>query len=153
MRAGTGRNRTLRGSRNLPARAADASDAPLEGVASAPSAQAFVAKVEQFCRRNLSRPIGVQDMARVAKMSRFHFSRQFDQARGVTPGRFLATLRIERAKRLLVDSELSVNEVAPLCGFADANYLCKVFRREYGVSPGRFKSSNGARTRDTDLSL
>lgn len=106
----------------------------------AQSLPAFVSAVEQFCRLNLARPIGVEDMARVAKMSRFHFSRQFEKARGVTPGYYLARLRLYKAMRLLARSELSLKEIAGLCGFGDANYLCKVFRKNYDVSPGRFRA-------------
>jgi AraC-like DNA-binding protein len=99
-------------------------------------APAFVAEVEQFCRRNLARPIGVEDMARVARMSRYHFSRQFGRARGISPGRYLATLRLDEARRLLTGGAHSVKEVAEQCGYGDANYFCKVFRRSFGVSPG-----------------
>lgn len=100
------------------------------------TAPAFVIEVEQFCRRNLARPIGVEDMARVARMSRYHFSRQFGRARGISPGRYLASLRLDEAKRLLTGGAHSVKEVAEQCGYGDANYFCKVFRRSFGVSPG-----------------
>jgi transcriptional regulator GlxA family with amidase domain len=109
-----------------------------------PRQVAWMGKVEQYCRRNLSRPIGVADMARVAKLSRFHFSRQFASARGVSPGHYLARLRLEEAKRLLAGSDLMVKEIAALCGFADANYLTKVFRRKCGITPGAFRSTRYA---------
>jgi AraC-like DNA-binding protein len=107
---------------------------------SAQPAPAFVLEVEHFCRLNLARPIGVQDMARVAKMSRFYFSRKFEKARGVSPGRYLARLRLDEATRLVAGSELTMGSIAGLCGFGDANYLCKVFRKNYGVSAGTFKT-------------
>ena len=103
------------------------------------AAPAFVFEVEQFCRRNLSRPIGVEDMARVARMSRYHFSRQFGRARGISPGRYLASLRLDEAKRLLAGGAHSVKEVAEQCGYGDANYFCKVFRRSFGMSPGTLR--------------
>jgi AraC-like DNA-binding protein len=112
---------------------------------SAQSVPVFVSEVERFCRLNLARLIGVEDMARVAKMNRFHFSRQFEKARGVTPGRYLAKLRIDKASRLAASGELSVKEIAAQCGFGNGNYLCKVFRKNYGVSPGTFKVLHGAR--------
>jgi AraC-like DNA-binding protein len=108
---------------------------------------AFVAKVEQFCQCNLSRPIGVEDMARVAKKSRFYFSRQFEKARGISPGRYLARLRLEEAKKLLVNSKLVLKEIAALCGFGDSNYLCKVFRKTHGVSPGVYRAARNAEAR------
>jgi AraC family transcriptional regulator len=102
---------------------------------------AFVLDVEKFCQLNLARPIGVDDMARVAKMSRFHFSRQFEKARGISPGRYLATLRLEEAMRLIASRQFTVKKVAEECGFGDANYFCKVFRKSFGVSPGAYRAS------------
>ncbi len=110
-----------------------------------PSAQpvpAFVLDVEKFCQLNLARPIGVDDMARVAKMSRFHFSRQFEKVRGISPGRYLASLRLEEAMRLIAGSRFTVKKVAEQCGFGDANYFCKVFRKSFGVSPGAYRAGN-----------
>jgi AraC-like DNA-binding protein len=110
-----------------------------QGVASA-STPKFVTDVEQFCRANLTRPIGVDDLARVAKMSRFHFTRMFEKARGISPGRFLATLRLEESLRLISRGCHSVKKVAEECGYGDANYFCKVFRKSFGVSPGAFRT-------------
>ncbi len=101
---------------------------------------AFVLDVEKFCQLNLARPIGVDDMARVAKMSRFHFSRQFGKARGISPGRYLASLRLDEAKRLITGSGFTVKKVAEHCGFGDANYFRKIFRRSFGVSPGAYRT-------------
>jgi len=112
-------------------------------MASAPSASAvpaYVLDVEKFCQLNLARPIGVDDMARVAKMSRFHFSRQFEKVRRISPGRYLASLRLEEAMRLISSSRFTVKKVAEQCGFGDANYFCKVFRKSFGVSPGSYRA-------------
>lgn len=105
------------------------------------SAPAYIRKVVDFCRDHLQDPIGVDDMAKAAKLSRFHFTRQFFEARGVTPGRFLAELRLQEAIRLVQDSTLSVKDIAKRCGFSDGNYFCKVFRKSFGVSPGAFRKS------------
>jgi AraC-like DNA-binding protein len=99
----------------------------------------FVSEVEQFCRKNLSRPIGVKDMARVARLSRFHFSRQFSRARGLSPAQYLTRLRLDEAVRLLCLGATSVKEVSLQCGYPDPNYFCKVFRRSFGVSPGSLR--------------
>jgi len=102
---------------------------------------AFIPAVEEFCRLNYARPIGVDDMARVANMSRFHFSRVFEKARGTPPGRYLARLRLEEAMRLVSAGGTTVKEVAHRCGYSDANYFCKVFRKSFGVSPGAYRAS------------
>lgn len=106
-----------------------------------PTVPAFIPAVEEFCRLNFARPIGVDDMARVANMSRFHFSRVFEKARGTPPGRYLARLRLEEAMRLVSAGGTTVKEVAHRCGYGDANYFCKVFRKSFGVSPGSFRAS------------
>ena len=100
----------------------------------------FVADVEEFCRQNFARSIGVGEMAQVAKMSRFHFSRLFRKAWGISPGRYLALLRSEQAMNLVRTGEYTVKEMARQCGFSTANYFCKVFRHNFGASPGSFKT-------------
>jgi len=108
-------------------------------IAPRPSTPDFFFEVEQFCLKNLSRPIGVEDMARVAKMSRYYFTRKFGKKRGISPGQFLATLRLDEAKRLLSHGGFTVKEVAIQCGYSDANYFGKVFRKNLGISPGALR--------------
>jgi len=129
-------------------RGSSGDDSKNRKITPAPAIPAFVGLVEQFCHINLARPIGVEDMARVARMSRFHFSRLFKQARGISPGRYLAKLRLDLAMQLLASSDLTLDKIANLGGYGDANYLCKVFRTSYGVSPGRFRAlSSGPHSR------
>ena len=104
-----------------------------------PNVPAFVVEVEEFCRQNFARPIGVADMARVANMSRFHFTRLFQKAWGISPGRYLALVRMEQARNLVRNGELTVKDLAQRCGFSTANYFCKAFRKHFGVPPGGFK--------------
>ena len=105
-----------------------------------PEPPAFVDRVVRFCRTSLARPIGVDEMASAAGLSRYHFSRRFQKARGVSPARFLAELRMQEAVRL-IQTNLAVKDVALRCGFHDPNYFCKAFRRTFGVSPGAFARS------------
>jgi AraC-like DNA-binding protein len=112
-----------------------------------PAAPELFADVEQFCLKNLSRPIGVEDMARVAKMSRYYFTRKFGKKRGISPGQYLAALRLDEAKRLLSHGGLTVKEVAMQCGYSDANYFGKVFRKNLGVSPGSLRVASMQRER------
>ncbi len=95
-------------------------------------------KVRDYCLKNLHEPLRVEDLAKVANLSKSHFCRVFHQQIGITPGDFLTKLRIEKSCALLTSSNLSVKEVAQSCGFSDSSYFCKVFRKHTGVSPGSY---------------
>lgn len=98
----------------------------------------FAAEVEAFCHENFARPIGVSEMARVAKLSKFHFSRLFRKIWGTSPAQYLLHLRLEHAARLIRAGGCSLKELASRCGFSSPNYFGKVFRKTFGVTPRRF---------------
>jgi AraC family transcriptional regulator len=86
-------------------------------------------------------PLSLAELARVACLSNFHFLRSFKALTGVTPARYLAELRVERAQQLLRRSpELSLSEVAHQVGFSESAALSRAFRRLSGVRPGSYRS-------------
>ncbi len=85
--------------------------------------------------------LGVSDLARAAGMTRHHFARTFAKSEGTSPSQWLADLRAREATRLLRETPLSVAEIGSRCGYQDAAYFCRAFRRLVGVSPGEFRSS------------
>lgn len=96
---------------------------------------------------NPGESLDVERLARASGYSRYHFSRLFEQHEGISPARFLLRLRMEEASRLLRLEEGSIKAVAQRCGFVDANYFTKVFRRFFGITPRDFRRSgmfNGA---------
>jgi AraC-like DNA-binding protein len=105
-----------------------------------PTVPDFVVEVEEFCRQNYAHPIGVADMARMAKLSRFHFTRVFQKVWGIAPGRFLGLIRLEQAMHLARAGRFTAKELAQQCGFNSANYFYKAFRKHFGVPPGSFKA-------------
>jgi AraC-like DNA-binding protein len=92
-----------------------------------------------FAREHLDEPIGVDDLAQAAGLSRSHFSRRFRASEGVSPGRYLSLQRIRRAADLLRRTTAPVAEVAARVGLPDASYFIKVFRRHLGVPPAEFR--------------
>ena len=96
----------------------------------------------KLCSENYADSIGINDMARAAGLSRFHFSRLFHESEGMPPGEFLRRYRLNQAVRLLQTTHQSVRSVAETCGFVDASHFCKSFKKTYGVSPGVFKESS-----------
>lgn len=92
-------------------------------------------------RAHFADGLGVSDLARAAGMTRHHFARTFAKAEGNSPSQWLADLRAREATRLLRESPLTVAAIGAACGYQDAAYFCRAFRRLVGVSPGEFRSS------------
>lgn len=100
----------------------------------------FIKKVSEYCLEHLDEPLTVEDLSEVAGYTRYHFSRLFKAAQGVSPAAFLKELRLRKSVRLLQTERLSIKEIAENCGFESSSYFCRAFQKEYGQSPGAFRS-------------
>jgi AraC family transcriptional regulator len=100
-----------------------------------------------FVEAHLQDVIGVDDMAKAAAMSRFHFSRRFREVSGVSPHAFLLEARARRSAALLRRGQRSVTEAAFAAGFQDLGRFRAAFRRTYGVSPGQYAQQQAARAK------
>jgi AraC-like DNA-binding protein len=80
-------------------------------------------------------------LSAIAGLSVFHFARQFKQSAGVSPHYYLVGRRIERAKELLAETDLSLSEIAFATGFSDQSHLTRHFRQMIGAAPGQFRRS------------
>ena len=72
-------------------------------------------------------------------VSRNTLYRAFRERFGTTVNQYLISLRTERAKRLLTETEMTIAEVAIAVGIEDYHYFCRVFTRQAGVAPGAFR--------------
>ncbi len=106
-----------------------------------PMRPAAVERAVALCRARAANRLDVTRMAEAAGLSRHHFSRVFAASEGLPPARYLLRQRMERAALLLLTESTSIKDIAARCGFADANYFAKVFRRVYAISPREFRSS------------
>jgi AraC family transcriptional regulator len=86
-----------------------------------------------------SEPLSLADIAKSAILSRFHFSRVFRDAIGVSPGRFLSAVRIYQAKRLLASTSLSVTDISLAVGYNSLGSFTNRFTESVGASPSRFR--------------
>lgn len=77
--------------------------------------------------------------AQLCYMSRDRFNHLFRECVGTSPEQYRIRVCMERAKVLLCDFGLSVSECAEALGFQDVSYFCRRFRREFGISPAKFK--------------
>lgn len=84
---------------------------------------------------------GVEELSEQLGVSKCHLVRAFSAAMGISPGRYLVQTRIEAAKLLLLEQDYNLELTASLCGFSGANYLCRVFKRETGMTPAQWRAS------------
>jgi AraC family transcriptional regulator len=83
--------------------------------------------------------VRLDDLARQANLSPFHFARAFKASTGVPPHRYLVQLRIEKARELLEASDLLIGEIAARVGYDDPGYFARLFRREVGATPAQYR--------------
>jgi AraC-like DNA-binding protein len=106
-----------------------------------------MARVMTFVDANLDRPIRIDEMASIAKLSCSHFSRAFRSTVGEPPSAFVIRRRVERAEQFILLSDKPLSQIALECGMADQSHLTKLFRRSYGMSPGKWrKLQHGSET-------
>lgn len=93
-----------------------------------------------YIEANFTRDIALSEIASAAALSPFHFARAFKASTGFSPSRYVMRRRVERAKQLLRDQQFTLADIAYACGFASQSHFTTVFRREVGVTPGRYRS-------------
>jgi AraC family transcriptional regulator len=96
--------------------------------------------VRDYIQDHLAETISLDDLAAVAGLSRFHFTRKFRTTIGTTPHAFVLQQRVERARTLLERTGTSLPDIAANCGFADQPHLTREFKKRIGVTPGRYRS-------------
>ncbi|HXG91893.1 MAG TPA: helix-turn-helix domain-containing protein [Blastocatellia bacterium] len=97
----------------------------------------------EFMHDNFGRELALEEIASAAYLSEYHFARLFKQITGQTPHAYLANLRIERARRLLAETRLSISEIAATVGYQSQSHFTKVFKSITGLTPRAYRESNG----------
>jgi AraC-like DNA-binding protein len=93
--------------------------------------------IEEHCLRN----IRLEELASLTGLSQSHFSHAFKASTGLPPHQWQMKARLERAKQLLIKSDMPLTNVAVETGFADQAHFTRVFRKNVGVAPARWKRS------------
>lgn len=97
--------------------------------------------ITEFIDQNLTENITLDDLAGLARLSSYHFSRVFKADLGVAPHSYVLSRRIKKAECLLKTSRLPLKSIAAECGFTDQSHLNRVFRKFLGVTPKNFRDS------------
>src|SRR5690349_16172070 len=98
-------------------------------------------------QEHLGEHLTIDDLARSAMFSKFHFTRIFQRATGLSPGRFLAALRLAEAKRLLVTTSFSVADISHQVGYNSVGTFSARFSGSVGVSPSGYRQLQGTAPR------
>ena len=95
--------------------------------------------IQDLIESRLAADLTLQELAAEIGYSKSHFLRMFRATTGMTPHRYVLSRRVERARQLLEQVELSVAEVAFRCGFSSQAHLTFAFRNEFGITPAEYR--------------
>lgn len=98
-------------------------------------------RARDMADNEFARPITVDQLAERAAISKYHFIRLFERAFGLTPHRYLLRVRLEHARRRLLEGSTSISELRVECGFASLGSFSWAFKQAYGTSPSKFAIS------------
>lgn len=105
-----------------------------------------VTRARAFIDMHYAEGLSLASVAEAARLSAVHFCRVFKRATGFGFSAYLARLRIDRAKALLRDRGLRVNEIATAVGFVSIPHFNRVFKRLVGRSPSGFRGAGGGQS-------
>ena len=97
--------------------------------------------VINYISDHLDQDLGLEELAAIAQLSQYHFSRAFKRSTGMSPHQYVIRQRVDRAKLLLRKEKMSICEVAIACGFTHQSHLNRHFKRLTGITPKTFLKS------------
>lgn len=111
----------------------------LAAIAPVPSSSSNLAAIADYIQIHCDRNLSLIELANLAQMSLYYFARSFKQQIGLSPHQYLLRCRVERAKALLLQNELTVMEIAHRVGFADQSHLNRHFKQLTGLAPKQWR--------------
>ncbi len=91
---------------------------------------------------NISSDISVEELAEKVKLNRTTLQRVFKQMYGVTIFEYRTQVRMQESKNLLIDNDLTVTEIAGLCGYSNASKFSATFKKYFGLTPTEWKNTD-----------
>ena len=107
--------------------------------------------LKAFVEEHLSQPIHVVDLSGAVGLSATHFSRAFVRSFGEPPHVYVIQRRLERARHLMLTSDIALSALAATCGFSDQAHFCRLFRRDTGKTPAAWRRERRASIRVNGL--
>ena len=98
----------------------------------------FLQPVLIYITENLHRPVSIVELAQISGLSEKYFIRYFKEAIGVSPGKYLNQLKMNRARTLIYRKEHTLKEISNLLGYSDQYAFSKAFKKHYRLPPSEF---------------
>lgn len=98
-----------------------------------------ITRAQEYIRQNFRRDLALEEVAQKAGISPYYFSKLFKEEVGMNFTEYLTGLRIDMAKELLLNRELSIKQVCVDSGYANPNYFSRIFKKWTGITPTEFR--------------
>lgn len=105
--------------------------------------------IVDFIHDNLDRELPLEQIARMANLSNFHFIRLFKAAVGTTPHRYILRCRLNLARQLLRETCLPIGDISRRCGFTTQSHFTSAFRQAVGLSPRVYRQASAPAERSS----
>lgn len=99
-------------------------------------------RIVDYINDNLHQDLSLNELARLVQISPYHFTRQFKKSTALPPHQYIIRTRVERAKKLLLQGNLAIAQIAYIVGFSHQSHLNRHFKRLVGVTPRVFVKQN-----------
>lgn len=103
-----------------------------------------IEKADNYMETNFNKDISLEDIAKEVNLSSYYFSRFYKGETGINFTDKLTNIRIDKAKKYLLESDLSIKEISHKVGYIDSNYFSKLFKKVTGYTASEYKKVSGA---------
>ena len=101
-----------------------------------------IRRADVYIRENLTKKLALSKIAKIAGLTAPYFSTVFKSEMGENMSKYINRLRVEKASEMLLETYLSISEIAEICCFGDQSWFSKIFKSFTGISPGKYRNQN-----------
>lgn len=106
-------------------------------------ASGIIAKAKAYMEENYNKDISLDDVSRIVDISPYYFSKLFKEETGENFIEYLTNIRIEKAKKLLQNKDISIKNICADTGYSDPNYFSRIFKKQVGLTPTEYRERLG----------